>query len=520
MLLYLLPILVLALLAAGGLWGYRRYFPRWQLVTIKGEFTVEHHLPDVLPVPKAEAARVANQDFQYDEAVEWMRQFVRSRRRHKLRPAFVLALKKVEFYRELSQKMGRGQWREVDEVAQRLAKLDPLDPSALLARGRAMRQLGKFAMAIRHYQQALQLQPFHSLALPEMAATCRMVGQPGRVRPALDRARRQLGETHPLTIESRIQLGELVRVYADPTDPATVAHVPREQYLETVEQRLEDLELTPHNVLQVGQQLLNDDLPELAEALLERCRTTYAQAAELMLLEGMLHHYHLRGEEAETSYRRAVELEDSALARLELGRVLLERAQHTDMAARRRKLRDAGVEELRLAIDRDSNRADALTLFCEDAWPEGIEAVQNRLEPVAKAYPESWAVHKVYGDALAAASQPQAAMRAYERALAIHMSDEVLLPYLTLLDREQQHDRLLTAARSIPQLENRDPSLRWKVAQILCEKARHDEARLILQRLVDDERANPVLRQRANEVLDELDEMAKRSEEDSSSDKS
>lgn len=507
-----LPIIILflALATAGGVLVYRKYWPRWKIVSIKGDFTVEHHLPDVLPVPAKDVARVAGQEFNYDEAVEWMRGFLRHHRRHKLRKEFILAMQKVEFYRDLSHKMGRGQWREVDEVAARLAKLDPLDPSAALARGRAMRQLGKFAKALRHYRDALQLQPFHSLALPEMAATCRMIGQPGRARTALDRARRQLGETHPLTIESRVQLGELVRVYADPTDPATIAHVPREQYMETVQSRLEDMEATPHNVLQVGQQLLNEEMPELAEGLLERCRETFPSQPDLLLLDGMIHHYNLRNAEAETLYRRSIELEDTALARVELGRVLLERAQHSDSAAKRKSLRAAAGEELRLAIDRDPNRMDAISMLCEGEWDEGLEAVRALLEPLAQAYPNSWAVHKVLADALVAEDQLRPAMREYETALAIKPTDDVLLPYLTLLDREQEHDRLLTLARHIPDLNARDPALRWKVAQILCEKARHDDARLILQNLVDDENANPVLRQRANEVLDELDEMAKR----------
>ena len=92
-------------------------------------------------------------------------------------------------------------------------------PGAALARGRAMRQLGQLASAAVFYQQALKLQPTHSVALPEFAATCRALGQPSRARKALAIARKELGETHPLTIESRVQLGELVRVFADPPIP-------------------------------------------------------------------------------------------------------------------------------------------------------------------------------------------------------------------------------------------------------------------------------------------------------------
>jgi len=508
--LYLSIILGVAAVTAAAFFVYFKYGRRWKLVSIKGDFTVEHHLPDVLPVPASEVARVSSQEFNYDEAVEWMRQFLRSHRRHKLRREFILAMQKVECYRELSQQMGRGQWREVDELAARLAKLDPLDPSASLARGRAMRQLGKFAKAIRYYQDALQLQPFHSLALPEMAATCRMIGQPGRARTALDKARRQLGETHPLTIESRVQLGELVRVYADPRDAATIAHVPREQYLETVQSRLDELEPTPQNVLQVGQQLLNEEMPELAEGLLERARETFPSHPELLLLDGMLHHYNLRSAEAETLYRRSLEQEDTALGRMELGRVLLERAQHSDSVQKRKAFAAAAAEELRLAIDRDPNHVDAIAMLCETRSETGLEAIRALLEPLAEAYPDSWAVHKVLADAYVAEDQVRAAIQHYEKAMTIKLTDDVLLPYLTLLDREQDHDRLLALAKGIPGINSRDPGLRWKVAQILCEKARHDDARLILQNLVDDENANPVLRQRANEVLDELDDMAKR----------
>lgn len=506
----LLLVLAVLLLGSASFITYRKLRPQWKLVSIKGDFTVEHHLPDILPVPRAEVERVSAQDFNYEEAVAWMREFVRRHRRHKLRGSLILALRKVEFYKELSQKMGRGLWREVDEVAGRLAQIDPLDPSAALARGRAMRQLGKFSTAIRHYQEALRLQPFHSLALPEMAATCRMMGQPGRARTALDQARRELGETHPLTIESRVQLGELVRVYADPRDPATIAHVPREQYLETVQSRLDDMDLDAGAALRLGQQLLSDDMPELAENLLHRSRGGFADQAELLLLEGLIEHYHLRTAQAETLLRRSIKTEPTPLGRLQLGRVLLERARHTDSAERARTLRGEAQQELRLAIDRDPNQLDAISLLVEDGWAGGLEAILLRLRPLINAYPDSWAALKVLGDAYTADDHTEGAIDAYEKAIGIECNDEVLMPYLTLLDSEQQHEKLLAVARKIPNLQKRDPALRWKIAQILCEKALHQEARGILQSIVDDEEAHPVMRQRANELLDELDEMEKK----------
>lgn len=506
----LLLVLAIALLGSAAYITFRKLRPRWKLVSIKGEFTVEHHLPDILPVPRAEVARVHEQDFNYEEAVEWMRSFVKTHRHYKRRPEFVLALQKVEFYKDLSQKMGRGLWREVDELACRLAQIDPLDPSAALARGRAMRQLGKFARALGHYQEALRLQPFHSLALPEMAATCRMIGQPGRARAALDLARRQLGETHPLTIESRVQLGELVRVYADPTDPATIAHVPREQYLDTVQHRLEEMDVDPATALGIGQQLLDDDLSEAAQTLLERTRDRFQDGAELLLLEALIERYHLRTAQAETLLRRSIELDDTALARLSLGRILLERATHCDSADRARTLREAAQQELRLAIDRDPNLIEAISLLVEDGWAGGLETVLLRLKPLISAYPNSWAVLKVLGDAYVADDHVEGALAAYEKAIRIDCNDDLLLAYLTLLDGQQQHDKLLAVAKRLSHMEQRDASLRWKVAQILCEKALHKDARRILQSIVDDEQANPVMRQRANEVLDELDDMEKK----------
>lgn len=506
----LLLTLAMILLGSAVLITYRKLWPRWKFVSIKGDFTIEHHLPDILPVPRAEVARVSAQDFNYEEAVGWMREFVRRRRRHKLRGGLILALRKIEFYKELAQKMGRGMWREVDEVAGRLAQIDPLDPSAALARGRAMRQLGKFSRAIRHYQEALRLQPFHSRALPEMAATCRMMGQPGRARRALDQARRELGETHPLTIESRVQLGELVRVYADPTDPATIAHVPREQYLETVQSRLDGMDLDAAAALRLGQQLLDDDMPELAENVLHRSREGFADQAELLLLEALIEHYHLRSAQAEKLLHRSIKTEDTAMGRLQLGRVLLERAWNTDNAERARTLRSAAEQQLRLAIDRDPNLLDAISLLVEDGWAGGLEAILLRLKPIINAYPDSWAAMKVLGDAYAADDHTQGAIDAYEKAIGIDCNDEILMPYLTLLEEEQQHDKLLEVARKIPDLETRDPALRWKIAQVLCEKALHQEARRILQSIVQDDEAHPVMRQRANEMLDELDEMEKK----------
>ena len=271
----------------------RNYRRRWALVSIKGDLTSEHHLPDTIPVPRQHVARVREGDFSFDEAVAWMRRFVRERRWHRLRDDYRRVLRKYELYRQLAEKMGRGLWREVYALGQRLAELDPLDPSASVARGRAMREMGNYPGAIRYFQQALELAPFHSTAFPEMAAACRQIGQPGRFRAALDKARQELGDTHPLTIEGRIQLGELVRVYADPTDPATIAHIPREQYLQNLWSRIEETPLDPATALNIGRSVLIDDLPELTEAVVDRSERDYGESAESLLLQGMVAHYRL-----------------------------------------------------------------------------------------------------------------------------------------------------------------------------------------------------------------------------------
>ena len=132
-----------------------RYVGKWRLVTIKGEFTTEHHLPDEIPVPKNDAERVSGGEFSFDEAVGSIEQFVHQRRFHHQRPEFQVVLRKYELYREMAKKMGRGMWCDVDKLGQRLAELDPLDPSARRPRPGDARSWastpGRFASTRKHW---------------------------------------------------------------------------------------------------------------------------------------------------------------------------------------------------------------------------------------------------------------------------------------------------------------------------------------------------------------------------------
>ncbi len=480
---------------------------RWKLIPVKSDFTEEHHLPETLPAPRGQEQRVREGEFSFDEAMQWMKGFVADRPRHPMCHEFQLAIRKADFYRELAEKMDRGRWNEVDDLGRRLAEIDPLDPSGALARGRAMRQMGYLANALRFYQDALKLRPTHSLALPEYAAACRAIGQPHRFERMLEAVRRKLGETHPLTIESRVQLGELVRVFADPTDPATIAHVPRQQYIQNMHMRLEEMDPDPATAMALGQSMLQDDMPELAEMLLERCEGTFGARGELTALRGMIQRHHHDLEAAEASLRQAVDEVDLPAIRVELASVLTERARQTSDPEPRRHLEGEAIQQLRLAIDRDPNDLDALHMLVEPARQNGMEAVAILLEPLARAYPQSWAIWKILGDAYLAENRPADALRAFELGLARERTDALLLGQLHTLGVLERPDALLAAADQIADLEQRDPMLRWRVAQARCEAKQMPQACRVLASLVQDDEAPPPLRQRAKEILQQLEEM-------------
>jgi tetratricopeptide (TPR) repeat protein len=502
----LLPGLVVGLVA-GIIAALLVVWRRWAFVNVRGDFTVDHHLPDEIPVPRKEVQRVRRGEFSLDEAAKWMTLFVHGQWFSTRRKAYREVLKKYSLYQQLSEKMGRGQWRDVVALGQRLADVDPLDPSAFVVRGRAMRELGDFNGAVQYYQQALTLSPFHSAAFAEMAATCRMLQQPGKFRAALEKARHELGETHPLTIEGRIQLGELVPIYADPKDPATLAHIPREHYLQSMQMRLDEATLDARGCLLAGRQMLDEDLPELAQAALDRCHHDFGECAEGVLLQAMIERYHLNIMAAELSLRRSLDLEDSAIAHLELGRLLLEEAAHTEDASRRSTIEEEARQHLRLAIDRDANLVDAVWLLAERGWTRGLAGVLEEVMPLVTAYPTAWTPWRVMGDAYAAEGQFAEAVASYQQGLAHTDSDDLLVPLLNAMEQAGQRKEMLPIVRNIRRLRNRDPQLRWKASQVLCENQRLKEARRVLQSLVDDERVAPPMRQRANDVLDQLDDM-------------
>lgn len=505
---HIIPIVVAAgSIGLAVMFRLRPPRPRWKLVSVKGDFTAEHHLPEMLPVPPAEQERARKGDFSFDEALGWMEGFVASRRRHPMAAPFQLALRKADFYKQLADRMGRGHWGEVDELAKRLAELDPLDPSASLARGRAMRQMGRLATAVQFYQHALKLQPTHSLALPEFAATCRAIGQPHRFEESLAIARRELGETHPLTIESRVQLGELVRIFADPMDPATMAHVPRAQYIQNIESRLEEMDADPAQAMEIGRVMLNDDMPELALFIYERASQTFGDRAELLMLRGLIHHHERELEAAELSLREALNLDDLPEARMALADVLLDRARQlrnpTGTATAR--LQREAEQELRLAIDRSPNALEAIGLLAQQVRGEGIGAVAQMIEPLATAYPLAWAPWRVLGDAHAAEDHHAEAKHAYEQGLKRAKVDELLMPYVQTLSALGQSALLISTIEGIDDLDERDAMLRWQIATILWREHQMERAALVLRALVNDERVQPPLRQRARDILIQME---------------
>jgi tetratricopeptide (TPR) repeat protein len=503
-------LLLISMAATAAVVGLRLYDSRrarWKAMSVKGDFTAEHHLPEVLLIPAAEAGRAAEGDFTLDDAMRWTRQFLASGVRHAERAALEMALRKFEFYRELSECMGRGRWNEVDQIAQRLADLDPLDPSAAVARGRAMRQLGQLALAAQFYQKALELRPVHSLALPELASLYRRMGQPQAFHEALDAARKQLGETHPLTIESRVQLGELVRVFSDPTDPATMAHIPREQYIRTMSARVEEGELELQAVVAIGRSMLEDHMPELAEKVLDRCEQQFGgERPEVLMLRGLIERYRGDLASAESSLRESLESEDSASAYAELAAILMERARAGDDAEEKAPWQREAEQHLRLAIDRDPDCLEAVGRLVEPHVQEGMDAVQQVIQPIAKAYPSAWAPWRVLGDAYVAHRLQTEALQAYEQGLSRQRVDALLIPYVTVLEEMKRPGQIIQLAAEIGEsIHRRDPMLRWRIAQACCDARHIRQAKSLLSRLVDDEHANAPLRQRAREILQRLE---------------
>ena len=128
------------------------------------------------------------EDFTFDEAVGWIGQFVRERKRHYLHNEYATVIRKYDVYRQLAKKMGRGLWKDVLALGQRLGRgwtrWDPGDSVAPTAQGHArtgeLYKHNPFPISRRDWTWRRS----HSTAFPEMASTCRIIGQPGRFREA------------------------------------------------------------------------------------------------------------------------------------------------------------------------------------------------------------------------------------------------------------------------------------------------------------------------------------------------
>ena len=69
--------------------------------------------------------------------------------------------------------------------------------------------------------------------------------------------------------------------------------------MQNVQSRLDEMTLDASGCLQVGQSMLTDDMPELAEGLARRCEGDYGECPEAMLLNAMIERYRFNEDAAE-----------------------------------------------------------------------------------------------------------------------------------------------------------------------------------------------------------------------------
>jgi tetratricopeptide (TPR) repeat protein len=452
------------------------------MVKLEPRVAAKGGMPARIPVPQEEIPTIEKHGIQRERVVPWMELFLKQFPSSPQAPEIQQALDKARAWTRAAAHLKEGRWADARAALAEILALDPADPSAHFNMGAVCRNTGDLAAALDHYTQAEAVFNDEGIFYTNRGRTYQQLGRRKEAIADFNRAL-QLLPGDEFTLQRLAELGELVEVYKDPSDPASRSFISRADYAKAVHDDLSKHEKDLDYLLTCAHRHSLESQPELtrdAAALALKLnpndpRPWLYMAVALWQLE--------RYKDALENIKRHLELDPaSAVGHTNLAKIQLDLGD-----------REAARAALLKAMELDPNQRHAVEML------GGNEP--DLIRRLAKKFPKAWAPHSVLAAVELARGHAKEALKAFEQAIERGAPDDIIAAYLGELGKAGQASRAAEIADSLKDLHARSAELRWNAANAYHAAGRKAEARKILQKMAKDPALHPQWRATAQAAL-------------------
>lgn len=466
---------------------------RWRLHVLPASLREEYALPETLPIPGREAARVDRGVVPFGELARWIEKFLEEQPNHEQAGLLRDTARRLNLHQTAAELIEGGRSREALDILRGLSEREPRDRRARFAHAVALCHLGEFDAALAEFAE---VEAVFGRAANFVLMKARALARTGRGDQALAtlKAAYEFDPKNALIARELVAMGYLVPAHFDPRHPEQMKYATREQYEDAVRQQVRALRAKEawDELVRMGRFQLEDKRPHIAVALAALVIENQPNHVGALVLAGKAELARDLPTAARNHLEMAVELApENVEAKVVLARVLVRLDLNTE----------AG-ELLNGLLASDPNNVEAAELWVLlEPTAEGRERRARELHDKA---PTAWLPHKLLGDLAFARGDLQGALDAHRLSLAIHPADDTMTMILHELDALGRPEEAVKFAEQIPGVQRRSAAVRWNAANVLLRGGRIKGATQLLEALLADRSLPHETRLNANMLLAEV----------------
>jgi tetratricopeptide (TPR) repeat protein len=460
----------------------------WEIIELDRRAAPKGSLPLAVAAPVGALAAAGGQ-LTRALAAEWARAFLKDQPHADIAPGLRQLVAKDAVWQEAEASLAAEDWATALPMLERIVEIDPTDLAALFNIASAHRGLGDAARALADLQAVEDGFSDEGLYHANVGRTLEQLDRTDEAIAAYERAL-ELMAGDAFLIDRLVALGRLVRAFDDGGQAIFVdAKVFADSVREDLAQHTEDADY----LVSVAQALVEGGHDDLARNAAELALVAEPGRADAQLFAGIALARLGRLDHALTHLDDHVaSVPTSSVGHGHRGHVL-------GALGRQDEARVAGERALAL----DPNDIGAVQLLV--AGEDGAEGALRRAEALVARSPAAWAPLRVAGDLAHVTGDGERAVSLWLEAIANGADDATMALLLGELGRAERFDELCDIADDISRLADRDPGVRWNIANGYAAAGRPDDARLVFRMIVHDERVGVDLRAASEGRIAELD---------------
>ncbi len=460
----------------------------WEIIELDRRAAPKGSLPLAIAAPTG-ALEAAGGQLTRARAAAWAREFLAEQPGADIAPALRQLVAKDAVWQAAEPSLAAEDWAAALPLLERIVEIDPTDLAALFNLASAHRGLGDAGKALAELQAIEDGFSDEGLYHANVARTLEELGRRDDAVAAYERAL-ELMPGDAFLIDRLVALGRLVRAFDEGGQAMFVdAGAFGDSVREDLAQHLDDADY----LVSVAQALVEGGHDDLARNAAELALVADPDRADARLFAGIALARLGRLEDALAHLDAHVHaVPSSSVGHGHRGHVL-------GALGRRDEARRAGER----AIELDPNDIGAVQLLV--AGDDGPEGALRRCEELVARLPRAWAPLRVAGDLALVSGDADRAVSLWLESIASGADDQTMALLLGELGRAERFDEMCEIADDVSRLADRDPGVRWNIANGYAAAGRPDDARLVFRLLVHDDRVAPDLRAASEGRIAELD---------------